>query len=50
MRVSEERDLRVIMRNSAYQSRRYTEAAKRANRLLGMIKRAIVSRDKMQCL
>ena len=40
----EERDLRVIMHCSATPSRQCVEAAKRANRILGMIKRTIVSR------
>ena len=41
----EERDLGVIMHSSAKPSRQCVEAAKRANRILGMIKRTIVSRE-----
>jgi len=41
----EERDLGVIMHCSAKPSRQCVEAAKRANRILGMIKRTIVSRE-----
>jgi hypothetical protein len=47
LRVSEEeKDLGVIIHKSAKQSRQCTEAAKKANRVLGMIKRTIISRDK----
>jgi hypothetical protein len=47
LRVSdEERDLGVIMHKSAKPSRQCTEAAKKANSTLGMIKRTIVTRDK----
>src|SRR6218665_1086242 len=41
----EERDLGVIMHSSAKPSRQCVEAAKRANRILGMIKRTIVSSE-----
>src|SRR6218665_1132820 len=41
----EERNLGVIMHSSAKPSRQCVEAAKRANRILGMIKRTIVSRE-----
>src|SRR6218665_1667917 len=43
--MNEERDLGVIMHSSAKPSRQCVEAAKRANRILGMIKRTIVSRE-----
>jgi hypothetical protein len=42
----EEKDLGVIMHNSLKPSRQCTEAAKKANRILGMIKRTVVSREK----
>ena len=42
----EERDLGVIVHNSAKPSRQCSEAAKKANKVLGMIKRTIVSREK----
>ena len=46
MRASEEeRDLGVIMHSIAKPSRQCVEAAKRANRILGMIKRTIVIRE-----
>src|SRR6218665_2829911 len=41
----EERDLGVTMHCNAKPSRQCVEAAKRANRILGMIKRTIVSRE-----
>src|SRR6218665_439992 len=41
----EERDLGAIMHCSAKPSRQCVEAAKRANRILGMTKRMIVSRE-----
>ena len=41
----EERDLGVIMHSSAKPSRQCVEAAKRENRILGMIQRTIVSRE-----
>jgi hypothetical protein len=44
--AEEERDLGVIIHRSAKPSRQCTEAAKKANRVLGMIKRTIVSREK----
>ena len=40
----EERKLRVIMHNSGKPSRQCVEAAKRANKILGMIKKTIFSR------
>jgi len=40
----EERDLGVIMHSSAKSLRQCVEAAKRATRILGMVKRTIVSR------
>src|SRR6218665_2175815 len=43
--TEEERDLEVIMHSSAKPSRQCMEAAKKANRILGMIKRTIVSRE-----
>ena len=43
--MNEERDLEVIMHCSVKPSRQCVEAAKRANRILGMIKRTIVSRE-----
>ncbi len=42
----EERDLGVVVHNSAKPSRQCSEAAKKANKVLGMIKRIIVSREK----
>ena len=44
--VEEERDLGVIIHRSMKVSRQCAEAAKKGNRILGMIKRTIVSRDK----
>src|SRR5688572_32396349 len=47
MKVSEEeRDLGVIVHNSAKPSRQCAKASKRANSTLGMIRRTIVTRDK----
>ena len=47
LKVSEEeRDLGVIMHRSAKPSRQCTEASKKANSTLGMIRRTIVTRDK----
>jgi hypothetical protein len=47
LRVSEEeRDLGVIVHRSLKSARQCSEAAKKANRILGMVKRTIVSRDK----
>ena len=47
LRVSEEeRDLGVIVHKSLKSSRQCAEAAKKANRILGIVKRTIVSRDK----
>src|SRR6218665_3499018 len=43
--TEEERGLEVIMHSSAKPSRQCVEAAKRANRILGMIKRTLVSRE-----
>lgn len=46
-RVSEEeRDLGVTVHKSGKPSRQCAEAAKKANRILGMIKRTIISREK----
>ena len=46
MRVSEEeRNPGVTMHSSAKPSRQYTEAAARANRIVGTVKKTIVSRD-----
>src|ERR1043165_6777004 len=42
----EERDLGVIVNNSTKPSRQCAEAAKKSNKVLGMIKRTIVSREK----
>ena len=44
--TSEERDLGVIMHSSLKPSRQCAEAAKKGNRILGIIKRTIVSKDK----
>ena len=44
--TEEERDLGVIVNNSTKPSRQCAEAAKKANKVLGMIKRTIVSREK----
>jgi len=44
--TEEERDLGVIVNNSNKPSRQCAEAAKKANKVLGMIKRTIVSREK----
>lgn len=44
--TSEERDLGVVIDSSLKPSRQCVEAAKKGNRLLGIIKRTMVSRDK----
>ena len=44
--TKEKKDLGVIIHESAKPSRRCTEAAAKANKLLGMIRRTVVSRDK----
>lgn len=44
--IDEERDLGVIIHKSLKPSRQCVEAAKKGNKILGMIKRTIVSRDK----
>ena len=44
--TTEERDLGVIINSSLKPSRQCVESAKKGNRILGMIKRTIVSRDK----
>ena len=44
--TTEEKDLGVIMHSSLKPSRQCAEAAKKANRILGMIKRTVVSREK----
>ena len=44
--TEEERDLGVIIHKSMNPSRQCMEAAKKGNRMLGMMKRTIVSRDK----
>ena len=44
--TTEERDLGVIMHYSLKPSRQCAEAAKKGNRILGLMKRTIVSRDK----
>ena len=44
--TEEERDMGVIINSSMNPSRQCMEAAKKGNRMLGMIKRTIVSRDK----
>ena len=41
----EERDLGVIVHNSGKPSRQCAEAAKRANKILGLVKRTIISRN-----
>ena len=47
LKVSEEeRDLGVIVHNSAKPSRQCAEASKEANSTLGVIRRTIVTRDK----
>ena len=48
--TEEERNLGVIVNNSAKPSRQCAEAAKKANRVLGMIKRTIISREKQTIL
>ena len=44
--TKEEKDLGVLVNEDAKQSRQCAEVAKKENRILGMIKRTIVSRDK----
>ena len=44
--TEEERDLGVIVNNNTKPSRQCAEAAKKANKVLGMIKRTIISREK----
>src|SRR6218665_1112315 len=44
--TEEEKDLGVVIHDSAKPSRQCTEAAAKANKVLGMIKRTVVSRDK----
>ena len=44
--TEEEKDLGVIVHKSAKPSRQCAEAAKRGNRVLGLIKRTLISRDK----
>ena len=41
----EERDLGVVVHNSGKPSRQCAEAAKRANKILGLVKRTIISRN-----
>src|SRR6218665_3236690 len=44
--TEEEKDLGVVIHDSAKPSRQCTEAAAKANKVLGMIRRTVVSRDK----
>src|SRR6218665_3995575 len=44
--TEEEKDLGVIIHDSAIPSRQCTEAAAKANKVLGMIRRMVVNRDK----
>ena len=44
--TDEEKDLGVIIHESAKPSRQCTDAAAKANKNLGLIRRAVVSRDK----
>ena len=44
--TDEEKDLGVITHNSLKPSRQCVEAAKKGNKILGMINRTIVTRDK----
>jgi len=49
LKVSEdERDLEVIMHKSAKPSRQCAEVSKKANSTLGMIRRTIVTRTRIQ--
>src|SRR6218665_3714774 len=44
--TEEEKDLGVVIHDSAKPSRQCTEAAAKANKVLGMIRRTVVSKDK----
>src|SRR6218665_371762 len=44
--TEEEKDLGVVIHDSAKPSRQCTEAAAKANKVLGMIRRTVVSRDR----
>jgi len=48
--MEEKKDLRIIVHQSAKPSKQCSEAAIKANKVLGLIKRTIVSRDKNMIL